>query len=227
MGKSAGFGGVAPWDPQALVRTRHLVMAADLRGWGESAPRHAMRPGSTGYSVDYQSSMRALLVGKTLIGMQIDDLLCCFDYLLSRPDVDAKRISLFGKNEGGVVALLAAALEPRIEKVVSETAVFSYMAMVRSKFHERPFRLVVPGVLLDFDLPDVAAAIAPRPVWIVDPRTPTLAAASIEQVSKEYESARQSFTRAGKGDSLRILERIVGQPFERLYADWMGAKASF
>ena len=81
----------------------------------------------------------------------------------------------------------------------------------------------MPGVLRDFDLPDVAAAIAPRPTWIVNPRTPTLALASIVQVTTEYGPARQSFERSRMAGNFHILER-AGLPFERVYAEWIGKK---
>jgi hypothetical protein len=66
----------------------------------------------------------------------------------------AKRIAIIGKGNGGVLALYAAALEPRIAKVASEKAPASYMEIVRAKMHEGITEIVVPGVLRDFDLPD-------------------------------------------------------------------------
>ena len=112
--------------------------------------------------------MRALLVGKTMVGMQTGDVLRAFDYLVSRSDVDPGRIAIIGKGNGGVLALYAAALEPRITKVACEGAPSSYMDIVRMKIHENIIDLVAPGVLRDFDLPDVIAALKPRAVWIVN-----------------------------------------------------------
>jgi len=57
--------------------------------------------------------------------------------------------------------MFAAILEPRIEKVTIENAPRSYTAMVQM----RVFRVdeladgVIPGVLLDFDLPDIRKAL--------------------------------------------------------------------
>lgn len=209
------------WDPQVMVEAGYIVMAPDLRGWGESAPRHPMNPGSSGYSIQYQTAQRALLVGKTLVGMQVDDLLRSFDYLASRPDVDPERISLFGKGDGGTVALYAGALEPRIRKVVAEGSLSSYLSVARWKFHENLERIIVPGVLQDFDLPDVAAAIAPRKTWIVSPVTPTRMRASLREVSEEYTPAREAFDRAGRKDDFRILSRVPGMLFEEVYGSWM------
>jgi cephalosporin-C deacetylase-like acetyl esterase len=209
------------WDPEVMAEAGYVVMAPDLRGWGESSPRHAMNPGSSGYSIQYQTAQRALLVGRTLVGMQVDDLLRSFDYLASRSDVDPERISLFGKGDGGTVGLYAAALEPRIQKVVSEGALSSYRSVARWKYHDNVERLIVPGVLKDFDLPDVAAAIAPRTTWIVSPLTPTRMAAPLEGVSEEYGPAKASFERAGRGDHLRFLRRVPGALFTDVYGPWL------
>jgi hypothetical protein len=106
--------------------------------------------------------MRALLVGKNMPGMQTMDVLRSFDYLRARPDVNVARISVTGKGKGGILALYAAVLEPRIAKAESIGAPESYMAIVRMKIHDDITDLVIPGVLRDFDLPDVVKALGPR-----------------------------------------------------------------
>jgi fermentation-respiration switch protein FrsA (DUF1100 family) len=183
-------------DMEALVRTGRIVMAIDPRGWGESA-------GSGRSTV-----MRAILLGKTLLGMQLTDTLSAFSYLASRPDVDAARVSVFGKKNGGVLALLAAAMEPRIERAAVERAVVSYLAIARARQHEGLAGVIVPGVLRVFDLPDLTRAIAPRKLWIVDPRSPTDAPVPLAAVTSEYRDATVS-------------ERPEGHAFERVYAGWL------
>lgn len=148
-------------DIEALVRAGNVVLAVDPRNWGESAPPDIRK---TGYTKSYQTAMRALLVGRTLAGMQTFDLLRAFDYLAARHDVDARRVTVRGKGNGAVLALFTAALEPRVAGVVCQNAPASYMDIVRAKMPEGYLDIVAPGVLLDFDLPDVERALAPRRV---------------------------------------------------------------
>ena len=152
-------------DLEALVRSGHVVLAPDPRGMGES------RPTSAGGSYDpaWQMLQRALLVDRTLVGMQAEDLLGAYDVLESRGDVDPGHIAVLGKGHGGVLALVFAALQPKVEKVAVEGTVLSYMEIARARYHEDLTAAFVPGVLRDFDLPDLAAALAPRLLWIVDP----------------------------------------------------------
>ena len=73
-------------------------------------------------------------------------MLRAFDWLAVRPDVDARRIAIVGKGNGGVLALYAAALEPRIAKVATEKSPASYMEIVRAKMHDGITEIVVPGL---------------------------------------------------------------------------------
>jgi cephalosporin-C deacetylase-like acetyl esterase len=143
-----------------LVAAGNVVMAIDPRGWGESAPP----PNSRGYSNDWQMAQRAMLIGKPLPGMQTFDILRAFDYLATLPEVDPKRIRIIGIGAGGLVAMFAAALEPRIVSVETAGALESYMSVVRADVHKTPAASLVPGVLKHFDVDDLKRAIAPRSV---------------------------------------------------------------
>jgi cephalosporin-C deacetylase-like acetyl esterase len=145
-------------DIEALVRLGHAVLAVDPRGYGETAPPAR----SGGYSSLYQTFMRGYLLAKPLAGMQTSDVLRAFDYLASRPEVDAARIATLGKGNGGVLAMYAAALEPRIAKVAAEGSLTSYLDLARAPQHDGMIDIIVAGVLKDYDLPDLERAIAPR-----------------------------------------------------------------
>jgi cephalosporin-C deacetylase-like acetyl esterase len=200
-------------DMEALVRAGYLVFAPDLRGWGESSSPE----GVGGYRGVYQTTMRALLVGKTMTGMKLDDLLSSFDYVASRPDVDSGKISVFGKGNGGILALYAAALESRIRKVVCESSVVSYMDIIRSKFHEGMTDMVVPEIIRDFDVPDLAAAIAPRTIWIVNPVSPTGS-----RIPPNAMEGYESMLKRDEGPRcLRILDRPENWPLPKTYAEWL------
>jgi hypothetical protein len=130
--------------------------------------------------------MRAILVGKTMAGMQVFDLLRVFQYAAARPDVDASGISVIGKGTAGVIALCAAALQPRIRSVVMENSILSYMDLVRTKVYPEELQdLIVPGILHDFDLPDIAKALGKK-VVVVGPQRADGAAMPLAEVAREY-----------------------------------------
>jgi len=155
-GKAADLAGI-----EALVKAGNVVFSADLRNWGESAPPSS---GRSGYTAAYQVAQRAFLVGKTLVGMQTYDALRAFDLLAARHEVDAKRITVMGKEAGAVVALYAAVLEPRIAAARMDAPPQSYLEMTRIQAYRAGLELIVPGVLRDFDLPDLVKALGRRVV---------------------------------------------------------------
>jgi cephalosporin-C deacetylase-like acetyl esterase len=148
-GQAAASAGGGPVEK--LVRDGNVVIAIDPRGWGGPAPAKS-----------YQTAMRAILVGKNLPGMRTYDILRAFDYAISRPDVDPLRIGLVSRGVADLPALFAAALEPRIATVRCENPDRSYMDLVRAKMPGDIAELIIPGALIDFDLPDVTAALGSR-----------------------------------------------------------------
>ncbi len=198
-GKSAdaGPGGAI----EAMVHAGNIVLAPDLRGWGESASLGG-RPPHTGR---YETTMRAFIVGKTMVGMQVVDLLRTFNYLASRPDVNPEKITLLGKGKGGVVALFAAALDPRLKKIICEDALVSYLDLASTTYYDQSlFDLIVPGVLKDFDLPDVAAAIAPRSLQIVDAQSAAETSEPVSKTRREYGTTERTYEAFHRAIHFRI-----------------------
>jgi pimeloyl-ACP methyl ester carboxylesterase len=204
-------------DIEALARAGYLVLAPDLRGWGETAASGGHFP----HDGRYHLSMRAMLVGRTVVGMQATDLLATFDYLASRPDVDSNRIGVFSKGNAEVVALLTAVLEPRIHRVACESGPVSYLDIVQARFHGEIADVAIPGVLEQFDLPDVAATIAPRKLWLVDSTMPSGEPELLGKVTPEYQSAERAYAGLNASKDFRITTRPEGWAFAKVYGEWL------
>jgi hypothetical protein len=80
---------------------------------------------------------------------------------------DAKQgFEAIGCGNAGPVILHAAILEPRIARVTLDHSIASWAAVVQSPITYNQLTSVVPGVLAAYDLPDLAAAVAPRPLTV-------------------------------------------------------------
>ncbi|MBI4625119.1 MAG: acetylxylan esterase [Verrucomicrobia bacterium] len=187
--------GVAPVDPESdqevagWRKAGQVVVVAHLRGLTPILPK-----AKSYYTVEYRTAMRAILIGKTMTGMRVQDLLAIFDYAAARPEVSPERISIIGRGNMGVVAQYAGALEPRIARVVAAGSVLSYMDIVRTpEYSERLADIIVPGALLDFDLPDLAAVAGDGKLVLVNPN-----AASGQPVS-------ETAAKAAYGDRTRVM----------------------
>jgi len=136
---------------EKLVLSGKAVFAIDARGWGETASPNARK---------YQTFMRAFLLDRTIMGMQTLDALRAIEYLRTRSEIDPNRISVAGKSTGGAVALYAAILDPAIARVRAQRLT-SYLEITRMPVHDA-LDVIVPGVLKDFDLPDIQKALGAR-----------------------------------------------------------------
>lgn len=191
-------------DLDEMLRAGYLVLVPEPRGWSYGVD---VRTGA-GYSPTYQATMRTLLVGRTMVGFQVHDLIRVVDHLVTRGDVDPARILLLGKGTGGVVALLTAALDARIAKVATENSILSYMAIARAKLHQGTTSIMIPGVLKDFDLPDLAGLIAPRTLRLVEPVSATGTRLPLAEGRSAYPTAQ-------------VAPRGEGWSFARAYGDWI------
>ncbi|MGH9722747.1 MAG: alpha/beta hydrolase family protein, partial [Bryobacteraceae bacterium] len=79
--------------------------------------------------------------------------------------------------------------------------------------HRGVFENVIPGVLKQYDLPDLVASLAPRPVWLVDTINPAGVLAPLEGVKAEYSRAK----------SVRIVRRRPGQNAAQTYGAFVAA----
>lgn len=173
-------------------------------------------PGTEGLKSPYLGSfnllsLRAFLVGKTIVGLQIDDAIRAVDSLASRADVDASRITIYGNGPLGIVALHTAALDSRIRSVVVENTLASYRMVLDQPLHRNISEVILPGVLLKYDVGNLVMAISPRPVTIINPQDATGA------IMDEAQFRKASYVFQSKGQqTVRVLARKPGEllPFD-------------
>ncbi|MGJ5817283.1 alpha/beta hydrolase [Paludibaculum fermentans] len=174
-----------------LAAKKTAVLAVDLSGWGESAPA----VGASGYSGDWQLAQRAMLIGRPLPGIQTLEVLRAYEWLRTRPGIDAANIGVMGVRDGGMIAMYAAALEPRISSVTVREMMASFMTLARAKVHKDRISSVVPGVLSEFDLPDLAMAIAPRELRLQSLRNAVGAPLDRSEVERSYAPALAHYSK--------------------------------
>src|SRR5215471_18659081 len=80
-----------------LAAKGYIVLAPDLRGFGETQPPLDRRDYFVKAFGDYENTLTALLIGKTLVGMRARDVTAGVDLLAARNDVDSSRISVVGR----------------------------------------------------------------------------------------------------------------------------------
>ncbi|WP_292034304.1 MULTISPECIES: alpha/beta hydrolase family protein [unclassified Brevundimonas] len=161
-------------SPEALRQAGGLIDQYAERGWNV----FALRPRGWGGTEEVKSalvgdwgllSLRALLVGKTVPGMRMDDAVQAINWLVAQPSVDASRIALHGSGIMGPVALQAGVLDPRVQRIFLDEALASYRDIVDAPVSLDTPEVNLPGVLKHYDLPDLVAAMPPGSVVVSSP----------------------------------------------------------
>ena len=188
-----------------LVQAGVVVLSIDLRGMGETRIAPDLNDSEFyRYFGDYEDGMTSILMNRTLAGMRAGDIVRGVDMLAGRPDVDKDKISALGRNGAAAPLLYAAVLDKRLKAVALEGMLISYQAVAGIRMQRLIFEQIVPGALLDFDLPDLAAALAPRIAWISDPITPTQTEVPYAEFVQTYAPAMKAFNLAGASAALRL-----------------------
>lgn len=117
----------------------------------------------------YQSSCRkvsfwAMLLGKTVLGMRVWDVIRAIDYMETRKEVDSSSIGVMGISGGGMTSLFSSALDERIKAAVVSGYLNTFKDSILSIYHcECNY---VPGILKYAEMYDIAGLIAPRALLI-------------------------------------------------------------
>jgi hypothetical protein len=172
-----------------LLRSGATVCLPDVRGTGELAATSSRGPGA----MDLVAT--ELMLGETLPGAELRDLRTVVRYLTSRPDVDPRRIAVWGDSFaetngsefqfdqsemqepgpiaqqraeplGPLLALLAGLYEDRVAAVVARGGLVSFRSVLEDRFAHVPQDVIVPGILKVADIPEILEALKHRPVLV-------------------------------------------------------------
>jgi hypothetical protein len=162
-------------------------------------------------------AIRALGVGRTRSGMRVLDILRAGDWLNSR-GLLGRGFAVVGEGRLGIEALKAAALDPRVVAVAAVRTLASYRLITDNPYYNQFQHFWTPGALKDYDIPDLPALVAPRPVAFVgavDQMTRPLGKADL---ARRFVWAKAAYALAGSPDALildteqdqaRISQRLV------------------
>jgi dienelactone hydrolase len=166
-----------------LVRRGYVVIVIDALMFGE---RRILLDGdlSAGwdrakYSLDEVQRLNAqcrskestivkglTLAGLTWPGIVTWDDMRTIDYLVTRPEVDPKRIGCVGVSLGGHRSLYLAGLDERIAAACVTGFMSTVEPMIKAHLDIHSFVHFVPGLHQALDLPDVVSLAAPRPLLV-------------------------------------------------------------
>ncbi len=192
-----------------LARKGNLVIAVDVRGIGATQPSHA--PDISGdnefrqlFDVETALSYMAWFMDQSLFAMRVQDVVRSVDYVMSRQDADVRHLHVIAKGTGGLWCLYAAALDPRIRSLICVRSLLSYRSLTGVDRYVYGADVFIPDVLTHFDLPQVAAAMASRPLVLISPSDGMKNTVDADHAFEAFRWAHSVYESAGSGKLLRI-----------------------
>jgi dienelactone hydrolase len=145
-------------------------MAEDGRVVLEMEPRRSTLPNHEGeFTGDWITDMQANLIGLNLPALRAHDILRGVDLLEARADVDPKSIRGAARGVEGIWLLLAAAVDPRLDKIWLDRTPYSLQAALENSMAADLWDAVIPNFVLHWDLDDLVKAMGKRQVLWTDP----------------------------------------------------------
>jgi dienelactone hydrolase len=184
----SGLGSLTP-DP----------MPYDLAGWNDS---------------ERILTYLSVASGHPVMGLRVRDALAGLACLRSRSEVDPDRLMVGGRGIGALVALHVALLDPGVGRLVCFEMLSHYGALTEQFPFAWRQSVVLPGVLTEYDLPEVAAALAPRTrVAVIDPLDAQRAPLEQAMARSLYAEALATGASVRCGDGGRAVAEEVQAPW--------------
>ena len=149
-----------------LVRAGLTVLCPEMVSFGRRRvpPPSGVAPWAPEEKTCEIDAARHLLHGRPVMGRRVADARAAVQALRALPGVDPERVAVAGGSGGGAVALLLAAADETISAALVATYFSSFAASIAAIRH-CPCN-IVPGLLPELEMADIAALIAPRPLVI-------------------------------------------------------------
>lgn len=220
--------GLSPGVLDTLARKGNLAIAVDVRGIGETRPPHGSRSSSSGefrqlFDVETALSYMAWFMDQSLVGMRVQDVLRSVDYVMSRADANNKPLHVIGRGMGGLWCLYAAGLDTRIRSLISVRSLLSYKCLTQVDRYLYGADVFIPDMLLQLDLPQVAAAMAGRPLALVLPMNAMKNVVEVDVARETYRWALGAYRSAGQGNLFRIESKSADLETPEHYLDLIRA----
>jgi len=204
----------------SLVERGFLVFAPEALGFGSRREADDAALGPLASSCR-QASLDLLLLGHTMAGLRVRDAMRTLAYIQSHPDARREGIGGVGFSGGGTTLLYTAALDDRISALVLSGCLASYRQSIMAIPHCEDNYL--PGILRHAEVADIAASLAPRPLFaesgLDDTEFPASSTvATVTQVRKAY-------TLLGASDRLELEVFAGGHRFHGARSlDWLARR---
>ncbi len=209
---------VLPTYAPVVAEKGIVTLAIDSWCFGE---RQRDKDGRNG---EWDAFKKMIWHGQVLFGMMMFDEHRAVDYLVSRPEVDPKRLGAFGLSMGATKAWWLAALDPRIKLCIDLCCMTDFNELIKANnLKGHGIYYYVPSLLKHFQTAQINELIVPRPHLSLNGRKDLLTPpAGVERVRDHLMPLYQKY---GRGEDCRIELFDCGHEelpeMRKLVLEWM------
>jgi hypothetical protein len=216
-GKSAeGYvGGEMEW----FVRNGFTVLAPDMIGLGEVGPGDFLGD-SYMEGVSYNVWFASMLIGRSIVGIRAGDVVRLTRLLKKTSGIS--EVYGFARREMAPVLLHAAAFDSAIIRIALIDPFSSYRSIVMNRFYDPNFVYsTVPGALKAYDLPDLAASLAPRKLMMAGVTDGYGKNTDTEIINEDLAIIKVAYQNKKAYGQLNIVYLIPTEKPYDLYKEWI------
>ncbi len=201
------------YHTEQLAKKGFLVAVPDLIGLGETGDPSGY-PGRLSYG--------PVLIGRSLVGIHAGDIVRVVNMLKKRDDVQKENIGSVAFGELCPALIHASAFESSINKTVLIDALISYKEIINNKVYNYSlsFKWGVAGALTAYDLPDLAGCVAPRNLYLINPKNAMKETASKKLIDDEMDITRKAYALHDASGGLIIEENKFYEYLETIKNWW-------
>jgi len=196
---------------ERLVQRGYLVISWDPVGQGERSQFWDAKAKKSRYNLICAEHAvlgnLAYLAGANLARWEVWDGIRAVDYLLTRPDVDAQRISLTGSSGGGFQTALLGALDERIKVIIPSCYITALPMRVENRIFvdpdSDPEQDLYGSISKGVDHAGLLLMMYPRAVMVA---TAALDFFPVQGAHKSYAEVRTFYERFGHGGRIGFAE---------------------
>lgn len=216
-GKSAGanVGGEMEW----FVRNGFTVLAPDMIGIGEMGPG-IFKGDADIDSVSFNLWYTSTLIGRSIVGIRAGDVVRLAGILKKNNNIS--EVYGIARKEMAPVLLHAAVFDPDIKRIALIEPYSSYQSIAMNRFYNPEFvHSIVPGALKAYDLPDLAAGLAPRKLLIANSTDGNSKSTDVESINKDLNLINIAYRSLNADGQLKIVSGKSTEKISDLYLEWI------
>lgn len=195
QGKAAAL--AAGGEVEQLVQAGYQVITPDLLNVGEL--KSTFKGDSSIDGIDYNLILGSSLVGKSLTSLRVEDLMHLLDHIQPKVKSKGEKLILVADRALCTPALLLVALRQDFTHLILKEPLVSLQRLLETRKYAPTFAYeVVPGMLQDYDLPDLMPLVRPAALTIINPRNALGQPLTDPEAKRAYQQVKATYKESGQ-----------------------------